>query len=75
MRKKTTIILTTILCIVMLSACSQTTNTADADKIIWRLSHEESAGSMQDMYAMKFKELIVPKAAPWMPRPQGTMKI
>ena len=62
MRKKTTIILTTILCIVMLSACSQTTNTADADKIIWRLSHEESAGSMQDMYAMKFKELIEEKS-------------
>ena len=62
MRKKIMMILIFI-CMMLFSACSQTTNTADAeDKIIWRLSHEESAGSMQDRYAMKFKELIEEKS-------------
>lgn len=29
-----------------------------AEKEIWRLSHEESVGSIQDQYSIKFKEMI-----------------
>lgn len=62
MMKKMVIVLATILCTTIFSSCSQT-NTATADDVtIWRLSHEESAGSMQDAYAMKFKELIEKKS-------------
>ncbi|NDO45937.1 TRAP transporter substrate-binding protein DctP [Clostridium sp. MD294] len=62
MIKKVSLFLTAIFCITMLSSCSQSTSANAEDVTIWRLSHEESAGSMQDMYAMKFKQLIEEKS-------------
>lgn len=46
------------LSVLSFSGCSNDATTANNEQIVWRLSHEESVGSIQDQYAQKFKELI-----------------
>lgn len=41
-----------------LTACGKSEEVADENVKVWKFAHEESVGSIQDMYAMKFKELV-----------------
>jgi tripartite ATP-independent transporter DctP family solute receptor len=46
------------LSVLSFSGCSTDASTINDAQIVWRLSHEESVGSIQDQYAHKFKELV-----------------
>ena len=42
-----------------LTACGKSGDMAENEDVkVWKFSHEESVGSIQDMYAMKFKEQV-----------------
>lgn len=58
--KKSAVLMCFLMSVILLSGCSDSTKEKGA-KII-RFSHEESVGSVQDMYAMKFKELLEEKS-------------
>ena len=49
---------------VMMTAagCSGSDGSAGEDVTVWRFCHEESVGSVQDQFAMKFKELVEEKS-------------
>lgn len=40
------------------TGCTTDAASSEEDQIVWRLSHEESVGSIQDQYAHKLKELV-----------------
>ncbi|MGE4213753.1 MAG: DctP family TRAP transporter solute-binding subunit [Anaerotignaceae bacterium] len=62
MKGKKTIIMALLLSAVLFSGCGATSSSEGNEPVIWRFSHEESVGSVQDMYANKFKEIIEEKS-------------
>lgn len=61
MKKLISLLLITILLVTMSGCSANAASNGDKDQIVWRLSHEESVGSIQDQYAHKFKELVEEK--------------
>lgn len=64
MKSKLALFLVILLVGTALLGCSSTSKTDSevAEKATWRFVHEEIEGSVQDMYAQKFKELIEAKS-------------
>ena len=62
MKGKKTLIMALLVSAVLFSGCGATSNSNGNEPVIWRFSHEESVGSVQDMFANKFKEIIEEKS-------------
>lgn len=63
--KKILALILAVTTMMTVAGCSGTTNDTSAtsdDVKVWRFCHEESVGSVQDQFAMKFKELVEEKS-------------
>ena len=63
--KKILALILAVMTMMTVAGCSGTTNDTSAtsdDVKVWRFCHEESVGSVQDQFAMKFKELVEEKS-------------
>ncbi len=59
MKKIALLLMLMITGLIAFTACDKSEAVAEAkDVTVWKFSHEESVGSIQDMYAMKFKALV-----------------
>lgn len=63
--KKILALVLVVATMITVAGCSGTTEgtSADSDDVkVWKFVHEESVGSVQDQFAMKFKELVEEKS-------------
>lgn len=57
-RHRLFLIVSTLICLALLPACSSENMTQSRKPVQWRFAIEETIGSVQHKYALKFKELI-----------------